>query len=124
MSGFDEVFDYVVVGSGAGSMCAALVMRDAGRSVVVLEKTGYIGGTTARSGGAMWIPNNRFMKADGVHDSVEKAMQYLDVLVRDDPDAPAATPERRLKYVTEAPRMIDFVIRHGVELTRTDDWPD
>ena len=63
---FDEVFDFVVVGSGAGSMCAGLVMRAAGRSAVILEKTDFIGGTTARAGGVMWIPNNPFMKRDGV----------------------------------------------------------
>jgi len=124
MSGFDEVFDYVVVGSGAGSMCAALVMRKADKSVLVLEKTEYFGGTTARSGGAMWVPNNRYMKRDGIPDSTEKAMEYLNVLIDVDPDAPAATPERRRKYVTEAPRMIDFVADQGVVLTRTKDWPD
>ena len=62
MNGFDETFDFVVVGSGGGSMCAGLVMRAAGKSVVVLEKTDLLGGTTARSGGVMWIPNNPLMK--------------------------------------------------------------
>jgi len=52
----DEDFDFVVVGSGGGSMCAGLVMRKAGKSVVVLEKSDLIGGTSARSGGVMWIP--------------------------------------------------------------------
>lgn len=124
MAEFDETFDFVVAGSGGGSMCAALVMREAGKSVVILEKTGLVGGTTAKSGGAMWIPNNRYMKRDGIHDSTEKAMTYLDNLIGDDPDAPAATPERRLKYVEEAPRMIDFLADRGIRLTRTDDWPD
>lgn len=121
---FDEIFDYVVVGSGAGSMCAALVMRKAGKSVLVLEKTSVVGGTTARSGGAMWIPNNRYMKRDGIEDSTEKAMTYLDELIGDDPSAPGATRERRLKFVTEAPRMVDFIAEQGVRLTRTDHWPD
>ena len=124
MAEFDEAFDYVVVGSGGGSMCAALVMRKAGKSVLVLEKTGFIGGTTARSGGAMWIPNNRYMKQSGIPDSTEKAMTYLDALIGDDPDAPAASRERRLKYVTESPRMIDFLADQGIRLTRTDYWPD
>ncbi|WP_254514585.1 FAD-binding protein [Novosphingobium sp. G106] len=70
---FDETFDFISVGSGGGSMCSALLMRRLGKSVVVLEKTGLIGGTTSRSGGVMWIPNNRFMKEEGVEDSYEKS---------------------------------------------------
>jgi 3-oxosteroid 1-dehydrogenase len=58
MTAFDEFFDFVVVGSGGGSMCAGLVMKAAGKSVLILEKTGLVGGTTARSGGVMWMPNN------------------------------------------------------------------
>jgi 3-oxosteroid 1-dehydrogenase len=46
---FDETF--VVVGSGGGSMCAALVMRSLGKSLLILEKTDLFGGATARSGG-------------------------------------------------------------------------
>ena len=65
MSGYDEEVDWVVVGSGAGSMSSALVMRQAGKSVLILEKTSFIGGTTAKSGGVIWVPNNRFIKADG-----------------------------------------------------------
>ncbi len=124
MSEFNETFDFVVVGSGGGSMCAALVMARAGKSSVVLEKTAVIGGTTARSGGAMWIPNNRYMKRDGIADSTEKAMTYLDHMIGDDPDSPGASRERRHKFVTEAPRMIDFIAEQGVKLTRTDFWPD
>src|SRR5258706_16155312 len=114
-----EEFDFVVVGSGGGSMCAALVARSLGKSAVVLEKTSLVGGTTARSGGAMWIPNNRYMKRDGIDDSTEKAMTYLDGMIGDDPTMPGATRERRLKFVTEAPRMIDFIADNGVRLTRT-----
>ena len=51
MSEFDELRDFVVVGSGGGSMCAGLVMRSRGKDVLILEKTGLVGGTTARSGG-------------------------------------------------------------------------
>src|SRR5258705_96107 len=54
----DEIFDFVIVGNGAGSMVAALVLRGAGKSVLILEKTEYAGGSTAKAGGVMWIPNN------------------------------------------------------------------
>jgi len=75
MSGFDETFDFVVVGSGGGSMCAALLMRTLGKSALVLEKTDKLGGTTSMSGGVMWLPNNRFMAEDGVEDMGSRAMK-------------------------------------------------
>lgn len=123
MAGFDEEFDFVVVGSGGGSMCAGLVMRRAGKSVLILEKTEFVGGTTARSGGVMWVPNNPFMARDGVADSFEQAVAYLDSVV-DARDAPGTSPEKRAAYLREAPRMIDFLLREGIALTRAKLWPD
>ncbi|MFT3930655.1 MAG: FAD-dependent oxidoreductase [Spongiibacteraceae bacterium] len=119
-----ETFDFVVVGSGGGSMCAALVLRKAGKSVLILEKTDLVGGTTAISGGVMWIPNNRFMKAEGVADSREQAITYLDNVVGDHPEQPGATRERRIAYVDEAPKMLDFLVEQGIKLRRIPSWPD
>lgn len=126
MAAFDETFDWVVVGSGAGSMASALVMRKAGKSVVVLEKTQYLGGTTAKSGGVMWIPNNRFLRADGENDSAEAGLAYLEALQQlDGGDAPGSTREKRQAYVNEAPRMLDFLVEQGVQLQRGHPfWPD
>ncbi len=125
MQGFDETFDWVVIGSGSGSMCSALVMRRAGKSAVILEKTGLVGGTTAKSGGMMWIPNNRFIRAAEPAESAEKAMQYLDAVCGDSPDTPGTNRENRQAYVDEAPRMLDFIIEQGVEMERaTTYWPD
>ena len=125
MADFDETFDWVVVGSGAGSMSSALVMRQAGKSVVILEKTQYVGGTTAKSGGVMWIPNNRFIRAAEPDESPEKAITYLDALCGDSPDTPGTSHEKRLAYVNEAPRMLDFIIAQGVEMERAAEyWPD
>jgi 3-oxosteroid 1-dehydrogenase len=124
MSEFDEQFDFVVVGSGGGSMCSALVMRDAGKSVVILEKADLIGGTTSVSGGVLWIPNNRFMKQAGIPDSLEQATAYLDAVVGDRNDAPGATKERRRRYLVEGPKMIDFLVDKGVKMSRISRWPD
>lgn len=124
MSGFDEQVDFVVVGSGGGSMCAALLMRSEGKKVLILEKEDLVGGTTARSGGVMWIPNNPFMKRDGVPDSYEQALAYLDSVVGDHADAPGATRQRRHSYLLEAPRMVEFLVEQGVRLTRVAYWPD
>jgi 3-oxosteroid 1-dehydrogenase len=124
MAAFDELHDFVVVGSGGGSMCAGLVMRSAGKSVLILEKTALVGGTTARSGGVMWIPNNPFMKRDGVEDSFEKASTYLEAVCGGQSDAPGASRERRRTYLTEAPAMIGFLGSQGVKLNRVKEWPD
>jgi 3-oxosteroid 1-dehydrogenase len=124
LEALDEVFDFIVVGSGGGSMCASLVMRSAGKSVVILEKTGLVGGTTARSGGVMWIPNNRFMAEDGVEDSFEKAMAYMDATAGQSENAPGASPERRRAYVVQAPRMVDFLVGQGIKLRRIKWYPD
>ena len=124
MNAPDETFDFIIVGSGGGSMCAALVVKAAGMNPLILEKTDLFGGTTARSGGHLWIPNNRFMAEEGVEDSTEKAMTYLDHAVGDHNDTPGATRVRRLTYVTEAPRMVDFLLQQGIKLRRHPYWPD
>jgi 3-oxosteroid 1-dehydrogenase len=119
MSGFDEEFDWVVVGSGAGSMASALVMRQAGKSVLILEKTEFVGGTTAKSGGVIWVPNNRFMNGE---DSAQAGITYLDAVCE---DLPGSSHQKRVAYVTEAPKMIDFLVGQGIAMERGSKfWPD
>ena len=96
----------------------------AGKSVVVLEKTGLIGGATASSGGIMWIPNNRFMKEDGVEDSYREVDAYMDATAGRSVDAPGPSAERRRAYVTESSRMVDFLVSQGVKLRRIKYYPD
>ena len=121
---FDETFDFVVAGSGGGSMCAGLLMRSLGKTCVVLEKMPRIGGTTSRSGGVMWIPNNRFMAQDGVADSYEQAMTYMEATAGQSLDAPGTSKERRAADVTEGPKMGDFLVSQGIKLRRVASWPD
>ena len=123
MADFDETFDWVVVGSGGGSMASGLLMRKVGKSVLILEKSEFAGGTTAKSGGVIWMPNNPFM--DPGEDSLEKAIAYLDAVVGDDEDTPGTSPEKRRAYVIEGSRMIEFLVREGVALERCSVfWPD
>ena len=58
-------------------MTAALVAKKAGLNVIVIEKTGTYGGSTALSGGGIWVPNNYLLEKNGVQDSIEKAKEYL-----------------------------------------------
>ena len=69
--------DVLVVGSGAGGLAAATVAAAHGLGVIVAEKDRHVGGTTALSGGFMWIPNNPVSVRDGVQDSVEAVRTYL-----------------------------------------------
>ncbi|MDK2757365.1 MAG: FAD-dependent oxidoreductase [Blastomonas fulva] len=70
-------YDVVVMGSGAAGLTAALVAAKAGHSVAVLEKAPHFGGTTAISGGGIWIPGSPQAMAEGVDDSIEKAREYV-----------------------------------------------
>ncbi|HBM82595.1 MAG TPA: 3-oxosteroid 1-dehydrogenase, partial [Halieaceae bacterium] len=71
---WDYSFDVVVVGSGNGGLTAALCSYEMGtRDVLVVEKSDLYGGTSSISGGGVWIPGNRYARAAGAEDSVEKA---------------------------------------------------
>lgn len=119
-----EEFDFVVIGSGGGSMCAALRLRAAGKSVVILEKTPLIGGCTATSGGVMWVPGNRFMREAGIEDGEEAALTYLGALFEGDEPKAGASVERRQTYMREATKMVDFLVDQGVRLRRVSWYPD
>ncbi len=69
--------DLLVVGSGAGGLSTAIVARKAGLDVVVVEKEPVFGGTTAFSGGVLWIPGNPHAKAQGIKDTREAARTFL-----------------------------------------------
>jgi succinate dehydrogenase/fumarate reductase flavoprotein subunit len=69
--------DVVVLGGGAAGMAAAALAAAEGLRVILLEKTGQLGGTTATSGGMVWAPGNAKAAAIGLPDSVEAARRYL-----------------------------------------------
>src|SRR6185437_13782430 len=74
---FDGAADVVVVGTGAAGLAAAVAAAARGASVVVLESADHPGGTTAKSGGTAWIPNNHLMRDRGVADDRSAALRYM-----------------------------------------------
>ncbi|WP_417418459.1 FAD-dependent oxidoreductase [Hoeflea sp.] len=72
-----DAYDLIVVGSGAAGMAAALTAKIGGLDVAIFEKDSCFGGSTAVSGGAIWIPNNPLMRAAGMEDDADAAYEYL-----------------------------------------------
>ncbi len=124
MAHWDVATDFLVVGSGAGAMTAAIVARKEGLDPLVVEKTEFYGGSSARSGGGIWIPNHPLMAKEGLHDSLDDARAYLDATVGD--RVPAA---RKEAFLTKGPEMIAFLLRASrlhLEVNReyTDYYPE
>ncbi|MFM0729789.1 FAD-dependent oxidoreductase [Paraburkholderia sediminicola] len=99
-----HVFDVVVVGSGAGGMLAACRAADRGLSVIVLEKSDVYGGTSAVSGGGIWIPCNHHIAEMGATDTPEAARTYIDACTKG-----ATASDRIDAYLDIAPEMLRYV---------------
>jgi len=106
---WDEQVDLLVLGTGAGGLSAAVTGANERMSVLVLEKTEFLGGTTAYSAGTCWIPNNHFQRAAGVMNDVQVAGGYLDRLIGD-----KAPSELRESYLRNGSEAIDYLDGIGV----------
>ncbi|MFK7975541.1 MAG: FAD-binding protein [Halioglobus sp.] len=100
--------DWLVAGAGAGGMTGAVVAHQLGGSVLVVEKEPLYGGTTAKSGGVIWIPGNHDQKNVGVTDSTEDGYRYLKDLIG------TTVPDARIRaYAENASEMLKFMTQHS-----------
>jgi 3-oxosteroid 1-dehydrogenase len=119
---FDHTYDVVVVGSGAAGFATAMGAVDEGLSVLVLEGSGKWGGSTAMSGGGMWLPNNPLMRRAGIGDSREEAITYLEATVGD--VGLAASRERKEAFVDGVEDFVTTAEKYGMVFVRATDYPD
>ena len=111
----NESYDVVVIGSGAAGATAALRAVEQGLSVLIVEKARKYGGTSATSGGVLWVPNHQLTPSD---DSREQALEYLDSVI----DVPIQR-DRLEAYVDQAPEMMRFLTSLGMKPVPAS-WPD
>ncbi len=114
--------DVLVVGSGNGGLTAALCAYEMGlKDVLVVEKSELYGGTSASSGGGVWIPCNRYAREAGAQDSFEEAREYLRGTISD-----SAVSDAMIEtYLREGPKMIDFLHeRTHVRYASLEHYPD
>ena len=117
---WDESFDVVVAGSGAGGMAAAITAASAGLSVLVVEKTDRVGGATAISGGAIWAPNNAQTARVGHPDTPERVRDYMRAVV-----GGAAPLHLQHAFLDAAPAMVEWFEKHtAVQLSGRTYSPD
>lgn len=116
----DKEVDLLVIGSGGAGLTAALMAAVDGYRVKVVEKTAYIGGTTAYSSGTAWIPNTRIAREGGARDGLEQATQYLDWVI-ESPQGQAL----RAAFLASGSDAVDFLHRHtGCHFVAPPQAPD
>jgi 3-oxosteroid 1-dehydrogenase len=104
LDGFDRVVDVLIVGSGGGGMAAALTAHASGLDALVVEKSSYFGGSTALSGGGIWVPGAPAQRREGYVPSPEGVVEYL-LKITD-----GLVSEARIRqYVESAPQMLEFL---------------
>lgn len=102
----NRVCDVLVIGAGAGGLSTAIVAKKAGLDVIVIEKADFFGGTTAFSGGVLWIPDNHLGKAQNSGDSPDLARTYLRAEAGKHYNAPAVDA-----FLENGPKMVEFFER-------------
>ena len=119
---WDQSADLVIVGSGGGALVAALAAADLGLSPLIVEKQALVGGSTAMSGGVIWLPNNPLMRSEGVADSHADGLAYLADVVGE--VGPASSPARRETFLTAGSELVSFLQHAGVSLIRCPGYSD
>ena len=113
-------YDAIVIGTGAGGLTAACVAAAEGRKTLLLEKSALVGGTTATSGGMVWIPANPKMAAAGFADTIENARRYLERAA-----PPARGTAAREAFLARANEALEYLEAHTqLRVRPVTNYPD
>jgi 3-oxosteroid 1-dehydrogenase len=116
----EETYDFIVLGSGVGGLTTALVAAIEGQRTLLIEKSSQVGGTSARSSGTVWIPDNPYLRRHGITDDALAAGRYLDALVGE--KAPLAMRE---VFIAAGTEMLQYLERHaGIRFLPYPSQPD
>jgi succinate dehydrogenase/fumarate reductase flavoprotein subunit len=112
--------DVLVIGSGAAGLTTAITAHHFGADVLVVEKASTFGGTTARSGGWLWVPGNSLATRAGVNDPLDHARTYIQHAAGNHFD------EARVNaFLDNAGAMVDFLAAHSeVKFNFGKNYPD
>ncbi|UAB79332.1 FAD-binding protein [Erythrobacter sp. SCSIO 43205] len=118
---WDAEADVVVLGSGGAALTAAISAKAHGADeVIILEKTGMVGGTTAMSGGMLWIPGNHHQLAEGIEEDDEDIVAYLDAAAPGQLD-----PDTLMAFMEGGPEMVRWLEDNTpVRFVSFSDFPD
>jgi succinate dehydrogenase/fumarate reductase flavoprotein subunit len=117
---WDRIVDVVVVGTGGAALTAATLAHDGGAEVLIVEKEPMLGGTTAVSGGGVWLPGNHVMAAAGIEDTREDALAYIRRLCGGREPDPALLEV----YVDTAAEVLRYLEDHTPLSTHIQPLPD
>lgn len=116
----EEIVDLLVIGSGAGGMITAIRAHDLGLKTLIVEKAALFGGSSAYSGGVVWVPNNKQMKAQGIADSEDEGFRYLEQITQG-----SSSSVKLRTYVDNAARMLEYLAQNSdVKFTSISKYPD
>lgn len=118
----DITVDVLVVGTGGTGLAAAIAAKDAGADVLLIEGHDKWGGTTMRSGGGLWLPVNPVMQREGLPDSKDEALDYLEAAIGD--AGPASSRERREAFIDAIPGVVIRLEELGVRWAAAKNYPD
>ncbi|KAK2667016.1 hypothetical protein RAB80_017437 [Fusarium oxysporum f. sp. vasinfectum] len=124
--------DILIIGAGAAGLAAAAAAHDPGLRVILAEKEDHVGGTTFRSGGCMWMPDNFLMKETGIQDNKEQAARYINAVAKltcssleEQAFHGRLRDERLDAFLTQGPEMMKYFRDQGFRwMVKPSQFPD